>query len=99
VECSTGEQKALLLAIILAHAGLLALGRGQPPLLLLDEVAAHLDRSLRGALFGEVLSLNCQAWLSGTDAALFDDLQGVAQYLDVRDAVVSRQLNRVPAGT
>ena len=65
--CSTGEQKALLIAIILANARLMAAERGQPPLLLLDEVAAHLDAERRTALFGEILDLGAQAWLTGTD--------------------------------
>ncbi|MGQ9365500.1 DNA replication/repair protein RecF [Azospirillum sp. ST 5-10] len=72
--CSTGEQKALLIAIVLANARLLAAERGAAPLLLLDEVAAHLDEDRRDALFGEILALGSQAWLTGTDAAVFAPL-------------------------
>jgi DNA replication and repair protein RecF len=86
--CSTGEQKALLVAIVLAHARLIALERGETPLVLLDEVAAHLDAERRAALFDELLGLGCQAWLTGTDAGLFDGLAGRAQFMEVRDGVV-----------
>ena len=72
--CSTGEQKALLLSIILAHAGLVSARRGTPPLLLLDEVAAHLDPSRRAALFHLLAELGGQVWMTGTEAGLFDAL-------------------------
>ncbi len=67
---STGEQKALLIAILLAQARLQRAVRGEPPLLLLDEVAAHLDAARRAALFEVLAGLESQAWLTGTDAAL-----------------------------
>ncbi len=86
--CSTGEQKALLLAIVLAHARLLALHRGAAPLLLLDEVAAHLDEVRRRALFGEILELGAQAWLTGTDAAVFATLGERARFFRVHEATV-----------
>jgi DNA replication and repair protein RecF len=86
--CSTGEQKALLIAILLAHARLLTLERGAAPLLLLDEVAAHLDAARRAALYEEILGLGAQAWLTGTDAADFDGLAGRAQFFAVRDGTV-----------
>jgi DNA replication and repair protein RecF len=70
--CSTGEQKALLIAIVLAHARLLSLARGTAPVLLLDEVAAHLDSGRRAALAERILALGAQAWLTGTDARLFE---------------------------
>ncbi len=73
-ECSTGEQKALLIAIILAAASLLAAARGGPPILLLDEVAAHLDAERRRQLFAAVAALGGQAWYAGTDAATFAPL-------------------------
>ena len=76
---STGEQKALLISLILAHARLLKAARGQAPLLLLDEVAAHLDEARRAALFTEILALDSQAWLTGTNASDFAGLQGAAQ--------------------
>ena len=87
-DCSTGEQKALLIAIVLAHARLIARISGSLPLLLLDEVAAHLDRRRRLALFEEVSALGVQAWLSGTEAELFAPFGARAQYLSVDDAVV-----------
>ncbi len=81
--CSTGEQKALLLAIVLANARLLAELPTGPPLLLLDEVAAHLDADRRAALYREILAQGGQAWLTGTDPALFAPLEGHAQLLTV----------------
>ncbi len=83
--CSTGEQKALLIAIVLAHARLVALERGAAPILLLDEIAAHLDCRRRAALFDEILALGAQAWLTGTDRALFQDLGASAQFVEVLD--------------
>ena len=83
--CSTGEQKALLVALVLAHARLLAADSGRAPLLLLDEVAAHLDEPRREALFAEVLQLGCQAWLTGTDATIFTPLGGRAQRFAVAE--------------
>lgn len=72
---STGEQKALLISILLAHAELTAGRSGRVPLLLLDEAAAHLDPDRRQALFARVAALGGQAWLTGTDAALFQGLE------------------------
>lgn len=83
-ECSTGEQKALLLNIVLAQAARLARQDDRPaPILLLDEVAAHLDESRRRALYAELLALDIQAFLTGTDRALFEPLTGAAQHLRV----------------
>lgn len=87
--CSTGEQKALLIAIVLAHAHLLTLDRGAAPVLLLDEVAAHLDEGRRAALAARILDLGAQAWLTGTDDSLFESFRGAAQFLQVADALVS----------
>jgi DNA replication and repair protein RecF len=86
---STGEQKALLISILLAHASLQCALRGEPPLLLLDEIAAHLDASRRSALFEALLLLESQAWLTGTDAALFAPLARHAQFLSVHDGSVA----------
>lgn len=86
---STGEQKALLIAILLAHAALQQATRGEPPLLLLDEIAAHLDASRRAALFEALVRLDSQAWLTGTDAALFAPLRCDAQFLSVHDGTLS----------
>lgn len=76
--CSTGEQKALLIATVLAHAALIAEARGFAPLLLLDEVAAHLDSARREALFAALAALPAQSFLTGTDAEVFRPLQGIA---------------------
>lgn len=70
--CSTGEQKALMLSLILAHAALVSELRGAPPILLLDEVAAHLDPDRRAALFARLGETGAQVWMTGTEAALFD---------------------------
>ncbi|MEQ8966468.1 MAG: DNA replication/repair protein RecF [Azospirillaceae bacterium] len=88
-QCSTGEQKALLIGLVLANARLLAAERGAPPLLLLDEVAAHLDRHRRDALYAEILALGAQAWLTGTDAGLFDGFGDRARRFRVEDARVT----------
>ena len=81
--CSTGEQKALLISILLAAARLQQAKRGHAPLLLLDEIAAHLDPDRRAALFAEILMLGAQAWMTGTDAALFAPFGADAQFLTV----------------
>lgn len=79
--CSTGEQKALLIGLVLAHAELLtARQEGAAPILLLDEITAHLDRFRRAALFEEILRLRAQAWMTGTDDTAFKDLDGRAQF-------------------
>ena len=72
--CSTGEQKALLVSVVLGHAGLIAEARGHAPILLLDEVAAHLDAARREALFAALASLPAQAFLTGTDGRVFAPL-------------------------
>jgi DNA replication and repair protein RecF len=72
--CSTGEQKALLLGLILAHADLVAERVGRRPILLLDEVAAHLDPLRRAVLFERLAAAGGQVWMTGTEAALFDEL-------------------------
>ncbi|MBM86021.1 MAG: DNA replication/repair protein RecF [Rhodospirillaceae bacterium] len=88
--CSTGEQKALLIAIVLAHARLSKLEVGAAPLLLLDEVAAHLDKERRIALYDLLDTLGCQAWLTGTDVALFEPLGARAQMFVVSNGAVTR---------
>ena len=86
--CSTGEQKALLISILLAHARLQRAKRGHAPILLLDEVVAHLDKQRRAALFAEIIGLNAQAWMTGTDAAMFEELGESAQFLVAADAQI-----------
>ena len=82
--CSTGEQKALLLGLVLSHAELAAERQdGRAPILLLDEVTAHLDASRRAALCAEILHLGTQAWMTGTDAEAFSALSGRARFLAV----------------
>ena len=88
-EGSTGQQKAILVSIALAHARLVSLSRGRPPLLLLDEIAAHLDAERREALFDEVVALGVQSWMTGTDAELFKPLAGRAQILRVTDGSIA----------
>lgn len=87
-QCSTGEQKALLMALVLAHARLLSAERGAVPLLLLDEVAAHLDETRRAALFEAIVDFGTQAWLTGTDATVFAPLAQSAQAYRVTDAAL-----------
>ena len=77
--CSTGEQKALLLGLVLAHAELVTERRGEPPILLLDEVAAHLDPARRAALFAR-LEGRGQVWMTATEAALFDGICDASRY-------------------
>jgi DNA replication and repair protein RecF len=79
--CSTGEQKSLLLGLVLAHAQLVAERRdGLAPILLLDEISAHLDEARRAALFGEIHALGAQAWMTGTDGSSFSALASSAQF-------------------
>ena len=84
-QCSTGEQKALLIGLVLASARLTAAERGVQPLVLLDEIAAHLDPSRRAALYARLLESGAQVWLTGTEPALFEPLGDAAQYFQVAD--------------
>jgi DNA replication and repair protein RecF len=85
-DCSTGEQKALLVSLILANARALAQREGAPPMLLLDEVAAHLDGTRCAALYDEICGLGAQAWMTGTGPELFATLGDRAQVLRVSEA-------------
>lgn len=87
---STGEQKALLIGLILAHAELVSEVAGLRPILLLDEIAAHLDPGRRAALFARLAALGCQAFLTGTDRALFADLPSGSAHFRVADGQVFR---------
>jgi len=84
VDASTGEQKALLIRLVLAHAGLLKQMVGAAPLLLLDEVVAHLDPNRRAALYDALTALGAQVWMTGADPAAFSELKSRAQLFDVR---------------
>ena len=89
--CSTGEQKALLIGLVLAHADLVRQRRnGAAPILLLDEIAAHLDPQRRAALFDEIVALGAQVWMSGTDLEAFAALGERAQNHRVEDGRVTR---------
>lgn len=86
--CSTGEQKALLVGLLLTHARLTRDLNGFPPLLLLDEIAAHLDAARRGALFDLIETLGCQSFMTGTDRALFEMIGARGNFFDVSDGTV-----------
>ena len=88
--CSTGEQKALLLGLVLAHAELLTERQeGASPILLLDEITAHLDADRRAALFAEILRLAAQAWMTGTDEEAFEGLSGRARFWRVEEGKIA----------
>ncbi|MDE4133214.1 DNA replication/repair protein RecF [Phaeobacter sp. QD34_3] len=84
-DCSTGEQKALLVSLILANARALSAREGAPPIVLLDEVAAHLDAARRAALYDEICALGAQAWMTGTEAELFAEMDARAQMFEITD--------------
>jgi len=81
--CSTGEQKALLIAITLAHGRLVRAETGHAPILLLDEVAAHLDEARRHALFDRLAAHGAQVWMTGTDANIFNPLGSSATRITI----------------
>jgi DNA replication and repair protein RecF len=82
-QCSTGEQKALLIGIVLAHADLIRMERGAPPILLLDEVAAHLDPHRRAVLYELLSHIGGQVWMTGTDKILFEALGKKGSHLNI----------------
>jgi DNA replication and repair protein RecF len=90
-DASTGEQKALLIGLVLAHAALVAETTGIVPLLLLDEVVAHLDPSRRTALFAELAKLGAQVWLTGADPAAFAEIAVAGDLFDVENGVMTRR--------
>ena len=90
-EASTGEQKALLIGLVLAHAGLLAEMSGYAPVLLLDEVVAHLDPARRAALYAELDKLGAQAWMTGADAAAFAEIEANADMFEIVAGEVKRR--------
>ena len=81
--CSTGEQKALLISIILANARAIIKEFGNPPIILLDEIFAHLDKERQSALYAEILALKAQAWMTGTGSELFREIEDVSQQFSV----------------
>ena len=87
--CSTGEQKALLTGLVLSHARLVAELSGAAPILLLDEIAAHLDAGRRAALFSILEELDCQAFMTGTDPELFSSIRERAQFFTVAGGTVA----------
>lgn len=87
-QCSTGEQKALLIGIVLAHARLMAAERGSPPVLLLDEIAAHLDEERRAALFDLLHQIGGQVWMSGADLELFSAIRENAQFFCIESGKI-----------
>jgi DNA replication and repair protein RecF len=88
--CSTGEQKALLIGLVLAHADHIRRHRdGRTPILLLDEIAAHLDPLRRAALFDEIVALGGQTWMTGTDSEGFSALAGRAQFHRVEEGRIA----------
>jgi DNA replication and repair protein RecF len=88
-DASTGEQKALLIGLVLAHAGLIAEMTGFAPILLLDEVVAHLDPARRAALYDALEKLNAQVWMTGADPAAFSDVTDRAQVFAISPGRVS----------
>ncbi len=87
-QCSTGEQKALLTGMIIAHSRLITAERGMPPILLLDEVAAHLDDCRRRLLYEILSGMNCQVWLTGTDEKIFYGIDKNTQFFEVQDSKI-----------
>ena len=85
-DSSTGEQKALLISLVLSNARALVEDFGAPPIVLLDEVAAHLDADRRAALYDEISALGAQAWMTGTGAELFVELGNRAQFFEVTES-------------
>ncbi len=90
-QCSTGDQKALLIGLILAHARLMKLERGAPPALLLDEIAAHLDENRRAALFDLLTDLGGQVWMTGTDESLFSAARNTGQFWHVNQGQIFKK--------
>ena len=89
--CSTGEQKALLTGLVLAHATLVGEIAGFAPVLLLDEIAAHLDEGRRSALYELLDRIGCQAWMTGTDRAFFNSLDNRASFFNVENGTLRSQ--------
>jgi len=91
-EASTGEQKALLIRLVLAHAGLIKDMTGFAPFMLLDEIVAHLDPARRAALYDALSNLGAQVWMTGADPAAFGDIVGRAQVFEVHTGTIAPRL-------
>ena len=89
-DASTGEQKALLIGLVLAHAALVGEMTGAAPVILLDEVVAHLDPQRRATLFAALARLGAQVWMTGADPAAFADIAGTAEILDIMPGAIAR---------
>ena len=96
-DSSTGEQKALLISLVLSNARALVEDFGAPPIVLLDEVAAHLDAQRRAALYDEICALGAQAWMTGTGPELFEELGTRAQYFEVTETDIGTQVTQSEA--
>jgi DNA replication and repair protein RecF len=90
-DASTGEQKALLIRLVLAHAGLIKDMTGFAPVLLLDEVIAHLDPARRASLYDALSGLGAQVWMTGADPAAFGDIVGRAQVFEISPGQITAQ--------
>jgi DNA replication and repair protein RecF len=90
-DASTGEQKALLIGLVLAHANLVTEMTGITPLLLLDEVVAHLDPGRRRSLFDELAKLGAQVWMTGADPAAFTDIGASGEIFDVDSGKIAQR--------
>jgi DNA replication and repair protein RecF len=95
-DASTGEQKALLIGLVLAHARLIADMIGHAPILLLDEVVAHLDPARRGALQEELRQLGTQVWMTGADPALFAEIGPDAAFIEVSSGRLAGRPDAAP---
>ena len=91
-KASTGEQKAILISLILAHSRLLSSRNGQIPVLLLDEITAHLDSSRRDALFETLTEIGAQTWLTGTDAGNFSAIKQCAEFYSISNGSILEQI-------
>lgn len=96
-DCSTGEQKALLISLVLANARALKEDTGAPPVILLDEVAAHLDADRRAALYDAIEGLGAQALMTGTGRELFTPLEGRALFVEVTEDAGTSRIRMDPA--
>ncbi len=90
-QCSTGEQKVLLVGLILAHTKLLLADQGRPPIILLDEIAAHLDKDRIAALFDTTKEIGCQTLITGTDFSTFKSIENMAQFFSVDNGQISKR--------